>query len=74
MTLVSLSMHVHLCSLRGRLLADEDYDNREQPTAAKQQGNVVAAPDAGRYLGVKGAHRGSEASLAVAAWPLSVSD
>jgi hypothetical protein len=53
-----------VCSLRGRLLADEDYDNREQPTAAKQQGNVVAAPDAGRYLGVKGAHRGSETRLA----------
>lgn len=24
--------------------------------AAKQQGSVVAAPDAGRYLGAKGAH------------------
>jgi hypothetical protein len=44
-----------IVSLRGRLLADEDYDNREQPLLVKQQQrNMATTPDFGRYLGVKG--------------------
>lgn len=42
------------CSLRGRLLVDEDYGAHEGPSAIRRRGGITGAPDEGRYLGVKG--------------------